>query len=1322
MTLLKKKYISAIIVLILILNLVSTITIVHSEDNTITIEPGKTYEFINNDAKEKIIEILNNIESNMFEYIIYGSDGLIEKQGINGLDSDFRIPVGGNLVISVPIDSQPVILGGVSLLVSVYISLNPALHKVTLDPGDSYEFINKDTKEREMITDTYLNKFFDYAIYNKNGIPVEQGINSIFTTPVIPAGGKVVITIPNGSKPVKFGGSYKHFTGQRIGEPALHRVTLKTGENYEFINNDTEERELAAHFIGNIKYFDYAVYNSDGTSKEQGINSWFSCPNVPAGGKVIITIPQGSNDVVVGGYNEVYTGKLIDNPALHKVTLNPGESYEFKNNDTEEQQIVANGLSSPHLNDRIFDYIIYRNDGTVYDKGLNAWFDNPIVPSGGRMIVTIPSSSKPVTFGGYYNFFTGRESDSPALLRVILNPGESYEFFNNDKNKHEILANGISSPHLDDRIFDFIVYRSDGTVYEKELNAWFHDPDVPPGGRMIVTIPSSSKPVTFGGSNEFFTGKVSNNPAFHRVILNPGESYEFINNNNKVQNIMANGISAPLIRDRLFDYAIYKSDGTSYDEKLDAWFNDPDVPPGGKLVVSVPFYSDPVSFGGIYEYFNGQRTEEPALHRVIVRPGESYEFINNDNAKHTVLDDGSSSRYYDVALYNSDGTSAGQGFNLTNLDPEVPAGGSMIVTVPLDSKAVLFGGYNKFFTSKVSESVALHKVTLNPGESYVFINNDTEKHTVLSNEGSGKYYNYASYNSDGTSYDEGLYEGYRNAEVPAGGRLVVTVQSYSDPVTFGTYSVFSTGYVSEQPALHTVILNPGESYEFTNNDIVEHKVLDATSSTRYYDLAIYKSDGTEAGQGLNLKYQESIVPPGGRMIVTVPQDSKAVLLGGSNEFFTGQVIEDPALHRITLNPGESYKFINKDIAVHTVLTEHWVGHYDYAIYNSDGTAYGEGLHENNKDVEVPAGGSLVVTVPQDSDSITFGGYNEHFTGNVSEKSALHKVTIEPGETYEFLNNGNEELSILNYTNSDNNEFDYILYNSDSSSYEHGLSRTWFNTKVSPGGKIVITVPLTSGAITFGGCSEFFTSKVSEDAALNNITIEPGDSYEVLNSSEVEQLASIYGNFISYYFEIYNSNNELIDNGNSVSRFIDKITIPKSGRLVLSIKKDETNNAIVTYGKYITVNKVVNKFVNINGNIKSTTIEDISKITVEIFDNNNNLIQTINCDKNGSYSFKVLTPGVYYIKPQQIKYYKINYDSTKFKNINVNEEDIVLQDIVYSFGDFNEDNEINEDDLNKLKEHYSALNNDSNYIEEFDLNKDGKINLLDIVVYVKKYLY
>ncbi|NLY42902.1 MAG: hypothetical protein GX066_02810 [Clostridiaceae bacterium] len=549
---------------------------------------------------------------------------------------------------------------------------------ININPEESYEFINNDTSARSIsITLSGSEKSYDYAIYNQDGTENKQGISVSTSSLTIPAKGRLVITGQKGQIACRIDNLY--IISSISNEPALSRVTVKAGESYAFINNDTVSHQIVNEGSSSSNKFDYAIYTRNGKEYDQKINNGYtSSITVPAGGRLIVTSLNGNIDF--GGYYNFFVVEKSSDPALRRVTVKVGESYEFINTDIEEHEIRTN----VNVSTTRFDYAIYNSDGTAYNQVMNSLSASLTIPAGGRVIVT--PTTVDMDFGGYYNFFVTEKSNDPALRRVAVNPGESYEFINTDRVEHELMT-----PLSLSEYYNYAIYNSDGTEYKQDIYCKLASLTIPAGGRVVVTPLNDSR--SFAGYYKFFTAKKSDEPALRAVTLKPGASYEFKNNDTVEHEMMYSANSGR------YDYAIYNSDGTVYGQGLNngsgVVSGSITLPAGGRMIITS--LTNNTYFGGYYKFFTSQKSNEPALSKATIKPGETYTFINTASVNLPVLTTSSSSKRIDVYAYDSNGTEVLNKTSTYGSKIEIPAGGKLLIKSL--SSDIECGGYHDYFTS-----------------------------------------------------------------------------------------------------------------------------------------------------------------------------------------------------------------------------------------------------------------------------------------------------------------------------------------------------------------------------------------------------------------------------------------------------------------------------------------------------------------------------------------------------------------------------------------------------------------------------------------------
>jgi hypothetical protein len=545
---------------------------------TITINKGESYWFIEsttsaanirNDASKK--------DGKYFDYITYDRNGKIKRQGLNTDDEPY-ITLGERVRITVT-SELPVTFTYYPAKTSVEPSTNPALVKASSSSGQSLIFINEGDIEGILENDASSTKKYDFSVYDKNGDLIEYAADS-FAKPVVPPGGKIVVT-NRSDQTITFGGGYELFNVNDSDEEALIRQEIVSGQSYSFINTSTTSKVLINDASSSEnKMFDYALYNSDGTAKNEGIDNT-SDPSIPTGGKIVVTVEDG-NPVTFVYHPMVFKCDVSEDPALLKITLNKNESYSFTNIGDTVIYLENNADATKR-----FDYTLYDRDGVIIKQASNA-NARPSIPAGGRIVVTTVSD-QPITYYGYYKLLYGDTSTEPALRRVTVNKGESYVFTNITTTSKQIKNDGVAPS----RTFDYAIYLSDGTGYKLEDNS-VTEYYIPSGAKIVVTT-VSDEPVTFIYSQESFKSEKSFSPALLKKTINNGETLSLYNHSGKEAQVKNNASTT-----NKYDYTLFDEKGNVIKEVKDTT-EKPFVPSKGRITVTPK--NAPVTFYTFYDLF-----------------------------------------------------------------------------------------------------------------------------------------------------------------------------------------------------------------------------------------------------------------------------------------------------------------------------------------------------------------------------------------------------------------------------------------------------------------------------------------------------------------------------------------------------------------------------------------------------------------------------------------------------------------------------------------------------------------------------------------------
>lgn len=859
---------------------------------------------------------------------------------------------------------------------SVYDALMMSLAAVdnttlVINPGETYEFENMDTAGRAITSNasTKNDISYDLVTYKADGSINVAYLDHTSTSTVVPGGGSSIITA-TGAGPLVV--SVKpQFTYSTSENPALERITVFKDESYRIVNEGAGSRTILHNASSaDNRRFDYAKYKEDGTLVASDLNS-IAHPTFADDEEMIIT-GSTTNAVSFGFPYGKYSIENTGEPAYARVTLNQGESYQFINVGTRLDTIESDGTTKDKL-----DFVVYLANGTESSRGSGTSGKPQIGVD--RYAVITQVTANPVTYGAPYRNFIARPVGGYAISRVEFEAGKSYIFHNNGTLMNPIYNNSRKAGNL----FDYVIYKSDGTVYTYGFNSQA-GPMIPASGYAIVTVIGPS-PIIFDYTDDF-SWEPSSDPAFLRVTLSKGESYTYTNISNRLRNLHS---TAKTVKSK-FDAVLYKADGTEQSRRIDT-NTAPQVGAGKKALITVT--SDtPITFGGIYRSFHGQGADDDPLHQTTLEPGDSYIFRNHDSKSNSLRHDKSSGNArFDSASYQGLRLLTSDHFNNT-VDPEIVAGGEAIVTNVSD-RSITFS-YSSKVEAMLNAQAAFHRITLKRGESRKFINVSTLDKALDVISVNGMKWNYINYKADGTVYSQ-ADDTTQLPLVQAGGYAIVTTVS-DVPVTYGAVLGIFDVEDTQVPTGNQVTIKQGESYVFHNiGSQTSSLTTDASDASRLYDYAMY-GEGSGVNSkvdraGMSVSLPEISLGAGGTLVVTVTSP-QAVTIHFNNDIKADPSTE-PALLKTSLSGGKQEVWINRGSQEAPVLANAKAtgGTYQFTVADHAGKVIREHKEATDNQQQVPANANIHLTVAATTPAVNFGAPYRVFAVKNNDDSKLDEL-------------------------------------------------------------------------------------------------------------------------------------------------------------------------------------------------------------------------------------------------------------------------------------------------------------------------------------------
>lgn len=477
---------------------------------------------------------------------------------------------------------------------------------------------------------------------------------------------------------------------------------------------------------------------------------------------------------------------------------------------------------------------------------------------------------------------------------------------------------------------------------------------------------------------------------------------------------------------------------------------------------------------------------------LVIYPGESVQFMNNTANLISITTDAKSTNdiRYDYVTYNSEGKVVYDDLAHTGSASVSSKGGTTVISV--DYAYALTVSFNAELSYSYSPVPALLKKTLSRGESYLISNQAYAARSIMSDATSanGKRYDYAVYEAD-DSLEKSSFDTYTKPSFSVGDTIILTGAS-DEPVTVGVPYEGFFGYETDEPAYDSVMLYPGESYKFTNVGTKSDRVEQSGTTKDKFDYVVYNPDGTETSRGSNTSTMPLVAV--GRYVVLTLLTENPVRVGAPYRSFMGGNREDDAISRVTLSPGDSYKFTNNGSLRNPVNNNarQVDGLYDYTVYEADGSYSSQGF-DSISTPQLPAGGFAIITV-QGTTDITFD-YTDDFSAELSDEPSHFRVTLAQGESYEFKNI-TSSVRYLRSNATSSNRFDWVEYYPDGTQ-QAKRENTYTDPQVSGGNSIVVTA--VSAPITFGANYRLFSWKDKPGEAISKQIVPLGESYMFTNA-------------------------------------------------------------------------------------------------------------------------------------------------------------------------------------------------------------------------------
>jgi len=337
-----------------------------------TVEAEKSYELKLADSWENNVAIQSNQGNNWFEYASYDADGINVNYGSNNWYIPDLNKKDGKVTSTYEEDVDVIYPYEYDVTAVTFAeSKAPALKHNKVEVGKSYELKLADSwGDNVAIQSNQGNNWFEYALYNADGINVNYGSNNWYIPDLNKKDGKVREVITSTYEedvdviyPYEY--DVKAVTFAESKAPALSHQTIEAGKSYQI--QLKEGQTINPTYRTDRLNVEYAVYGSNGYCSDYGDSS-YSIPTLDVTDdktKLVFTSKEKENKEITYPYEygvNVMIFAESEAPALQRKTIQTGKSYEIKLVDNN-----INDFNLYHIDNA--EYAMYGDDGACNGFG-----------------------------------------------------------------------------------------------------------------------------------------------------------------------------------------------------------------------------------------------------------------------------------------------------------------------------------------------------------------------------------------------------------------------------------------------------------------------------------------------------------------------------------------------------------------------------------------------------------------------------------------------------------------------------------------------------------------------------------------------------------------------------------------------------------------------------------------------------------------------------------------------------------------------------------------------------------------------------------------
>ena len=761
------------------------------------------------------------------------------------------------------------------------------------------------------------------------------------------------------------------------------------------------------------------------------------------------------------------------------VTLSPGKSYVFANQDADNFYYIVNKNPITQTNNR-YDYVSYDKNGEAEAYGsLSGSF---LVSGGGSVRLTVTGTAALVF--EYPSDVSVTETDEPALYSFAPAAGKSILILNASKNVFHAVSVSAQGGRRQ-FVYDYVVKDANGYIVSYVPKAEDSGVNIAPGGSFLLTPVEGQAFIELPyewTADLSFTETDAAALAYYTAA--PGGSLRF-KNADKNFNYSINNDSGGAPADPRYDCARYDLNGGLYDfeaETSGALY----VPADGSTVMTARNGAElklwmPAEW--MEKGVSVSESTEPALFFYELAPGKSVKIKNNDKFNAYALKGNNAgdplSPRINYTARDADGLITGYGVELNGGAVFLDFGGETHISVVNGYSLKLWApyGWRGAFSFAETAARAVHVFTLDPGNSVVVNNIDPYMAvSVASDSAAGSAepgFDYVMKDEDGYIYDYGSADLYGAFNVKADGSAHITA-GFGRPLKLWFPEEWLndtlTINASESPAVREYRLGAGKSADLNSADSTGTLSVKTNSARQFapaFDFCLRDQTGKVVSFLPPGRYENIALMSLGSCALTAGKDFDLRLLI-PDEWISGGLMtiterEAPALYYRDFVSGESVAIsnVNADMIMDIPVMDVLNSEHDFVYKNDQGEITDFGVAVSPDKISVGPLGVYALTVNKGAELRVYMPY-EWFAEDVQFKGAMNSVvtyTLKTGESAEIANTDKIYAVVVATNAADgpyNPSFDYTIYDVEKEIVSYGTGDLKGLITIPENGKIYIT--------------------------------------------------------------------------------------------------------------------------------------------------------------------------------------------------------------------------------------------------------------------------